>query len=339
MRRAKNAYNGLKRACAAVRRWYESVIRFVTRRIVFFPALGAVVFTTVLLALVESSPGYASVAVVSAIAATVFTLRVLHVWEGLKKVKRIVFFPIVWGSATIAVLLAFVESDPWYTFAAVVSAIAAALLTLRVLRGGEPEVQIPTRGNGGPPLHPSKRVASRLDPDPTVEKFYWEGREHALSMIDIRPGLQWFDRAFESTLKWRLWGPIVFMVTLLVVGFAVARNAWMDLLFVVVVLVVLRIYEWHRRYLVFTTRRFLAHRGLLSPRRLQVPLGNLFDVQVRIPWHSKWLSGLGFIRAEYGTLLINVPGDQNEELKETPWVKNINTVEADLTHLTLTLKK
>jgi hypothetical protein len=272
---------------------------------------------------------------VSATAATVFTLRVLHVWQALREVKRVIFFPIVWGLAFIAILLALVENSAWFTFVAVISAIAAFLLTLRVLRGGEPAVPIPT-GNE-PPIHPSKRVSARLDPDPDVEQFYWEGREHALSMLDIRPGVQWLRRALDSWMMWRLWGPSAFVLAIFIVVYEPTHSLGLAVLTVLVTLGILRGYEWHRRYLVLTTRRFLAHRGLLSPRRLNVPLGNLFDVQIRIPWHSKLLSALGFIRAEYGTLLINVPGDQNEELKETPWVKNINAVEADLTHLTLVL--
>lgn len=59
------------------------------------------------------------------------------------------------------------------------------------------------------------------------------------------------------------------------------------------------------------------------------------DFKVEIPWHSTVLWYVGLIGARYGTLVVAVAGDENEELKRTPWFPYIDFIEAVLTDLTL----
>lgn len=276
VRRAKNAYNRLKRACAAVQRWYEATIEFVTRRIVLFPALGVAVFTAILVAVIVGT-----------------------------KLSQLI---------------------------AVFVTVVSVLITTRVLRGREPDAEAIFKASPTPKMA-SKRVAKMMHPDPKVEQFEWEGREHIISLIDIRPGWQWIVRGVESWAYWRLWFPGLFCLVILAIGFAVTHNVFAALVLLVLVGLGLRIAEWHRRYLAFTSIRFMALRGVGTTRKLQVPLDKMTGHSIQVPWHSKTLKYLGVIKACYGTLLIDVPGDHNEELKLTPWMPDIYSIDLHLTDL------
>lgn len=282
VRRVKNAYNRLKRACAAVRRWYEATIEFVTRRIVLFPALGVAVFTAILVAVIV-------------------------------------------GTKLSQVIAVFVTT-------------VAILTAMHVLRGRDSDAEAIFTASPAPKMA-SKRVSKMMHPDPKVEQFEWEGREHLISLIDVRPGWQWFVRGIESWAYWRFWFPGLCSFVILAIGFAVTHNVLAALVLLLLVGLGLRIAEWHRRYLAFTTIRFMALRGVATTRKLQVPLEAMTGHSIQVPWHSKILKFLGIIKACYGTLLISVPGEHNAELNETPWMPDINSIDLHLTDLIYTRKE
>jgi hypothetical protein len=257
-------------------RWYEAVKSFVTKRIVYFPALGVAVFT--------------------------------------------------------AILLAVIVRQPLFELAAVFVTVTAVLITTHVTRGRAPDKEAVFKEMPEPP-NASKRVAKILHPNPKVEKYQWEGREHILSLLDFRPGWEWMKRALDSWKMWRLWFPGLCCLVILVVAFGVTHNVVVALLVLVLVGIALRIAEWRRRYLVFTSIRFIAIRGVGTTRKLQVPLEAMTGHSIKVPWHSKTLKALGLIKACYGTLEISAPGEHNAELNQTPWMPDIYSIDLHLTDL------
>lgn len=189
-----------------------------------------------------------------------------------------------------------------------VLAISLSFLALpRFIRGPweKADTQVDHRLNE--PALASKRVSHILTDGETL---LWETHDHPIRML-------W----------WTVAG-VALTMAMAVVAFqwswVIAGTLWV----VGALYILARTVLWQRDRLCLTDKRIFVVRGLLKVRHEFMPLNKLTNEKLQIPWHSNVLSWLRLVKVQYGTLVVDAAGDEDElkNVKFIPYAIQLNRI-------------
>lgn len=159
------------------------------------------------------------------------------------------------------------------------------------------------------PVAPSKRVAHILLPE---EKLLVETQDHPIRLL-------WWGLAGLALSL--LMGLFVFKVDWTIDGHHLNVIIGVTLWVVGMLAILAKTALWQRDKLCLTDKRVFVVRGLLKVRHEFMPLQKLTNEKLQIPWHSNILTWLRLINTQYGTLVVDAAGDE-DELKNIRFIPN-----------------
>lgn len=172
--------------------------------------------------------------------------------------------------------------------------VIAGLLTImalpRFIRGSLDKAESEVAGELRRPVEPSPRVAKVMFPN---ERLLMELHIHPISIV-------WWWLAFVAVLA-AAWGLSLLLPTELPTLIVIALAT---------ITMLIRVVVWRHDVICLTNRRIFLLYGWATVKLEFMPLQKMANEQLIVPWHSRVLARLRFIRDEYGTIKPDAAGDE-----------------------------
>lgn len=181
----------------------------------------------------------------------------------------------------------------------------SGLALLRLARGPWEQTDAKVAHKLREPSSPSKRVAEKILDG---EELLCETHQHPISLI-----LWWIGAALWTTLAFTIGTSF---------NWTLAGVVWT----IGMVPVVCRVVVWRHDKVCLTDKRIFVMRGFLKTRLEWMPLSKLTNETLRTPWHSNLLTWLRLVGTQYGTIVVDAAGEEDElrRLPCVPYVIQLN---------------